>query len=81
MIDEPIDDVLRSGGGDSISVTIRFRPLSEREYQRGYEVAWYADGDKLVRNEYNPTTSYAFGTISGVEDDDVIGNENDKGVF
>ncbi|MFS7918497.1 hypothetical protein Hanom_Chr03g00201891 [Helianthus anomalus] len=76
MIDEPIDDVLRSGGGDSISVTIR-----EREYQRGDEVAWYADGDKLVRNEYNLATSYAFGTISGVEDDDVIGNENDKGVF
>uniref|UniRef100_A0A251U4H8 Putative kinesin-like protein n=2 Tax=Helianthus annuus TaxID=4232 RepID=A0A251U4H8_HELAN len=81
MIDEPIDDVPRSGGGDSIFVTIRFRPLSEREYQRGDEVAWYADGDKLVRNEYNPATSYAFGTISGVEDDDVIGKENDKGVF
>ncbi|KAF5802023.1 hypothetical protein HanXRQr2_Chr06g0254851 [Helianthus annuus] len=27
MIDEPIDDVPRSGGGDSIFVTIRFRPL------------------------------------------------------
>ncbi|KAF5814283.1 putative plus-end-directed kinesin ATPase transcription factor C2H2 family [Helianthus annuus] len=65
MIDEPIDDVPRSGGGDSISVTIRFRPLSEREYQRGDEVAWYADGDKLVRNEYNPATSYAFDKVFG----------------
>ncbi|KAI3755584.1 hypothetical protein L1987_55388 [Smallanthus sonchifolius] len=65
MIDEPIDDVPRPAGGDSISVTIRFRPLSEREYQRGDEVAWYADGDKLVRNEYNPATSYAFDKVFG----------------
>lgn len=36
---------------------------SEREYQIGDELAWYADGDKIVRNEYNPMTSYAFGTI------------------
>lgn len=34
---------------------------SAREYHRGDELAWYADGDKLVRNEYNPATSYAFG--------------------
>ncbi|XP_071736749.1 kinesin-like protein KIN-7D, mitochondrial [Rutidosis leptorrhynchoides] len=65
IIDESIDDVSRPGGGDSISVTIRFRPLSEREYQRGDEVAWYADGDKLVRNEYNPATSYAFDKVFG----------------
>lgn len=36
---------------------------SEREYQRGDEIAWYADGDKIVRNEYNPATAYAFGTL------------------
>lgn len=36
---------------------------SEREYQRGDEIAWYADGDKLVRNEYNPATAYAFGIL------------------
>ncbi|KAI7730532.1 hypothetical protein M8C21_006245, partial [Ambrosia artemisiifolia] len=53
------------GGGDSISVTVRFRPLSEREYQRGDEIAWYADGDKLVRNEYNPVTCYAFDRVFG----------------
>lgn len=34
---------------------------SEREFQRGDEIAWYADGDKIVRNEYNPAAAYAFG--------------------
>ena len=34
---------------------------SEREFQRGDEIAWSADGDKIVRNEYNPATAYAFG--------------------
>ncbi|KAL6561055.1 Kinesin-like protein KIN-7D, mitochondrial [Orobanche gracilis] len=63
MIGEPIECASRSG--DSISVTIRFRPLSEREYQRGDEIAWYADGDKIVRNEYNPMTSYAFDKVFG----------------
>lgn len=38
-----------------------FFGCSEREYQRGDEIAWYADGDKIVRNEYNPATAYAFG--------------------
>lgn len=52
-------------GGDSISVTVRFRPLSEREFQRGDEIAWYADGDKVVRNEYNPATAFAFDKVFG----------------
>lgn len=38
-----------------------FKKSSEREFQRGDEIAWYADGDKIVRNEYNPMTAYAFG--------------------
>ncbi|KAL1541129.1 Kinesin-like protein KIN-7D, mitochondrial [Salvia divinorum] len=63
LIGEPLGSASRSG--DSISVTIRFRPLSEREYQRGDEVAWYADGDKTVRNEYNPMTAYAFDKVFG----------------
>ncbi|KAL7000064.1 hypothetical protein U1Q18_001214 [Sarracenia purpurea var. burkii] len=63
LLGEPID-VARSGG-NSISMTIRFRPLSEREYQRGDEIAWYADDDKIVRHEYNPATAYAFGTFLG----------------
>ncbi|XP_076940895.1 kinesin-like protein KIN-7D, mitochondrial [Bidens hawaiensis] len=65
LIGEPVDSVPRSGPGDSISVTVRFRPLSEREYQRGDEIAWYPNGDKLVRNEYNPVTSYAFDRVFG----------------
>ncbi|BAT77522.1 hypothetical protein LR48_Vigan04g250200 [Vigna angularis] len=62
LIAEPVDS---SKSGDSISVTIRFRPLSEREYQRGDEIAWYADGEKIVRNEYNPATAYAFDRVFG----------------
>ncbi|KAL3621285.1 Kinesin-like protein KIN-7D, mitochondrial [Castilleja foliolosa] len=64
---EPMDYASRSG--DSISVTIRFRPLSEREYQRGDEIAWYADDDKTVRNEYNPMTAYAFDKVFGPNTD------------
>ncbi|KAL2654451.1 hypothetical protein AAZV13_04G008600 [Glycine max] len=63
LIAEPVVDSSRTG--DSISVTIRFRPLSEREYQRGDEIAWYADGEKIVRNEYNPATAYAFDRVFG----------------
>ncbi|GMJ06911.1 kinesin 7.4 [Hibiscus trionum] len=51
--------------GDSVSVTIRFRPLNERELQKGDEIAWYADGDRIVRNEYNPATAYAFDKVFG----------------
>ncbi|KAL5563100.1 hypothetical protein UlMin_032847 [Ulmus minor] len=62
LIAEPVE---APRSGDSISVTIRFRPLSEREFQRGDEIAWYADGDKIVRNEYNPATAYAFDKVFG----------------
>ncbi|KAF2301914.1 hypothetical protein GH714_030372 [Hevea brasiliensis] len=62
LISEPVD---LPRNGDSISVTIRFRPLSEREFQRGDEISWYADGDKIVRNEYNPATAYAFDRVFG----------------
>ncbi|GMJ09750.1 kinesin 7.4 [Hibiscus trionum] len=61
MIGEPLD----TPSGDSISVTIRFRPLNEREFLRGDEIAWYADDDKIVRNEYNPATAYAFDKVFG----------------
>ncbi|KAG0473166.1 hypothetical protein HPP92_015023, partial [Vanilla planifolia] len=53
------------GSAESITVTVRFRPLSEREFQRGDEIAWYADGEKMVRCEYNPTTAYAFDRVFG----------------
>uniref|UniRef100_A0A0D9XLH5 Kinesin motor domain-containing protein n=1 Tax=Leersia perrieri TaxID=77586 RepID=A0A0D9XLH5_9ORYZ len=58
-----IEDTSRSG--DSISVTIRFRPLSEREIQRGDEISWYADGERLVRCEYNPATAYGYDRVFG----------------
>ncbi|KAJ0735435.1 hypothetical protein HanPI659440_Chr11g0432121 [Helianthus annuus] len=51
LVGEPINSVPRSRAGDSISVTVRFRPLSEREYHKGDEIAWYLDGDVHVRNE------------------------------
>lgn len=41
---------------------------SEREYNKGDEIAWYADGDKIVRNEYNPATAYAFGILCSCSD-------------
>ena len=40
-----------------------FKFLSEREYQRGDEVSWYPDGEKIVRSEYSPATFYAFGNL------------------
>ncbi|KAK1404781.1 Kinesin motor domain-containing protein [Heracleum sosnowskyi] len=62
-LESPVDS--SRSGGDSISVTIRFQPLSDREYQIGDELAWYADGDKIVQNEYNLMTSYAFDKVFG----------------
>nr|KJB12176.1 hypothetical protein B456_002G004600 [Gossypium raimondii] len=62
IIGEPFE---ASRPGDSISVTIRFRPLNEREFHRGDEIAWYADEDNIVRNEYNPATAYAFDKVFG----------------
>ncbi|CAA2975310.1 kinesin KIN-7D, mitochondrial isoform X1 [Olea europaea subsp. europaea] len=57
----PLETTSRSG--ESISVTIRFRHMSEREYQSGDEIAWHPEGDKIARNDYNPMTAYAFGTV------------------
>jgi hypothetical protein len=37
---------------------------SPREINKGDEVAWYADGDNMVRNEYNLSIAYAFGECS-----------------
>lgn len=34
---------------------------SAREMKKGNEIAWYADGNCTVRNEYNPNLAYAFG--------------------
>ncbi|KAL2927256.1 Kinesin-like protein KIN-7D mitochondrial [Bienertia sinuspersici] len=63
LLPEPFDPPRPSS--DSISVTVRFRPMSDREYQRGDESSWYPDGDKTVRSEYSPATAYAFDKVFG----------------
>ncbi|KAK7385164.1 hypothetical protein VNO78_30876 [Psophocarpus tetragonolobus] len=50
---------------ENVTVTVRFRPLSGREINKGEEVAWYADGDHIVRNEYNPSLAYGFDKVFG----------------
>lgn len=34
---------------------------SPREIRQGEEIAWYADGETIVRNEHNPSIAYAYG--------------------
>lgn len=63
-VSEPLD-VSSKSMADSISVTIRFRPMNEREYLRGDENAWFADGDKMVRSEFNPAVAYGFDKVFG----------------
>lgn len=36
---------------------------SPREIRQGEEIAWYADGETIVRNEHNPSIAYAYGII------------------
>ncbi|KAJ4838363.1 Kinesin-like protein KIN-7E [Turnera subulata] len=50
---------------ENVTVTVRFRPLSGREINKGDEVAWYADGDYTVRNEYNNSIAYGFDKVFG----------------
>ncbi|CAD5195969.1 unnamed protein product, partial [Musa acuminata subsp. malaccensis] len=50
---------------ENVTVTVRFRPLSGREINKGDEIAWYADGDYTVRNEYNPSIAYGFDRVFG----------------
>ncbi|XP_028220874.1 kinesin-like protein KIN-7M, chloroplastic isoform X3 [Glycine soja] len=60
--------MLRSVAMESDQLAVDFREtesFSERECHRGDEIAWYADGDKIVRNEYNPATAYAFDRVFG----------------
>jgi hypothetical protein len=37
--------------------------FSPREIRQGEEIAWYADGETVVRNEHNPSTAYAYGNL------------------
>ncbi|KAK8590278.1 hypothetical protein V6N13_089039 [Hibiscus sabdariffa] len=50
---------------ENVTVTVRFRPLSPREIRVGEEIAWYADGETIVRNEHNPSIAYAYDRVFG----------------
>ncbi|KAK1308586.1 Kinesin-like protein NACK2 [Acorus calamus] len=50
---------------ENVTVTVRFRPLSPREIRQGEEIAWYADGDTVVRSEHNPSIAYAYDRVFG----------------
>ncbi|KAJ1258509.1 hypothetical protein BS78_10G080600 [Paspalum vaginatum] len=50
---------------ESVTVTVRFRPLSSREVRLGEEIAWYADGDTIVRSEQNHNIAYAYDQVFG----------------
>ncbi|KAM1224999.1 hypothetical protein ACFX2G_044771 [Malus domestica] len=50
---------------ENVTVTVRFRPLSAREINKGDEIAWYADGDYTVRNESNSSIAYGFDKVFG----------------
>ncbi|XVE95514.1 hypothetical protein REPUB_Repub02eG0104100 [Reevesia pubescens] len=50
---------------ENVTVTVRIRPLSPREINKGDEIAWYADGDYTVRNEFNPSIAYDFDRVFG----------------
>jgi hypothetical protein len=36
---------------------------SPREIRQGEEIAWYADGETVVRNEHNLSIAYAYGKL------------------
>ncbi|KAG5086277.1 hypothetical protein AAZX31_19G136400 [Glycine max] len=50
---------------ENVTVTVRFRPLNPREIRQGEEIAWYADGETILRNEYNPSIAYAYDRVFG----------------
>ncbi|KVH90627.1 Kinesin, motor domain-containing protein [Cynara cardunculus var. scolymus] len=50
---------------ENVTVTVRFRPLSPREIRHGEEIAWYADGETIVRNEHTPSIAYAYDRVFG----------------
>ncbi|XP_073019652.1 kinesin-like protein KIN-7C, mitochondrial [Primulina eburnea] len=50
---------------ENVTVTVRFRPLSVREISKGDEVAWFADGDYTVSNEFNSDIALGFDRVFG----------------
>ncbi|GFP86017.1 homocysteine s-methyltransferase 3 [Phtheirospermum japonicum] len=50
---------------ENVTVTVRFHTLSPREIRQGEVIAWYADGDTVLRNEHNLSIAYAYGKKIG----------------
>ncbi|KAK2647316.1 hypothetical protein Ddye_014805 [Dipteronia dyeriana] len=50
---------------ENVTVTVRFRPLSPREIRQGEEIAWYADGETILRSEHNTSIAYAYDRVFG----------------
>ncbi|MFS7908189.1 putative plus-end-directed kinesin ATPase [Helianthus anomalus] len=50
---------------ENVTVTVRFRPLSPREIRRGEEIAWYADGETILRSDETPSIAYAYDRVFG----------------
>ncbi|KAM7524615.1 hypothetical protein LguiA_014517 [Lonicera macranthoides] len=50
---------------ENVTVTVRFRPLSPKEIRQGEEIAWYADGETIVRSEHNSSIAYAYDKVFG----------------
>nr|AMS24218.1 kinesin 7-Ia protein [Marsilea vestita] len=55
----------RTKDKESVTVTVRFRPLNNREIQRGDDIVWFPDGDNIVRSQLHPTAAYAFDRVFG----------------
>ncbi|KAJ4792772.1 Kinesin-like protein [Rhynchospora pubera] len=60
-----VAEVDSDGCKENVTVTVRFRPLSPREIRQGEEIAWYADGETIVRSENNPSVAYAYDKVFG----------------
>ncbi|KAK3019123.1 hypothetical protein RJ639_004115 [Escallonia herrerae] len=79
----PVDGGERSK--ENVTVTVRFRPLSPREIRQGEEIAWYADGETIVRSEHNPSIAYAYdampvsGDLKGVRCEKIF--ETNQSIF
>ncbi|KAL4583077.1 hypothetical protein LXL04_007641 [Taraxacum kok-saghyz] len=50
---------------ENVTVTVRLRPLNSREIGKGDEIAWFADGDYSLQNEFNPALAYGFDRVFG----------------
>ncbi|KAE8766629.1 kinesin-related protein 4 [Hordeum vulgare] len=61
LLDNNKDD--QAATKENVTVTVRFRPLSPREIRQWEEVAWYADGDTVVRSKQNPNVGYAYDRV------------------